>query len=114
MLRIAIVLFVFAAVFGVISLTPILQKQPTSKPTVFLHGVLAAAGLITVIVAVARAADAAPLMALILLIVAALGGFILLGIDMQKKAVPKSLAVLHPIIAAAGLVTLFIFVMGHH
>ncbi len=112
MLTAAIILFVVAAIFGLMNLIPILQNKPTQKPSVFIHGGVAAVGLLLVILAVAKATGPSPVTALILFVVAALGGFVLFGIDMQKKPVPKWLAVLHPVIAAVGLVLLIIFVVG--
>ncbi len=114
MLIAAIVLFVVAAIFGLINLIPILKNRPTSKPSVFVHGGVAAVGLLLVILAVARAAGSSHVSALILFVIAALGGFVLFGIDMQKRPVPKWLAVLHPVIAAVALVLLIVFVVGAH
>ncbi len=114
MLVTAIVLFVVAAVFGLVNLIPILKNKPTPKPTVFIHGAVAAVGLLLVIIAVAKESASSPVSALVLFIIAALGGFVLFGFDMQKKPVPKWLAVLHPIIAAVGLVLLIVFVAGVH
>ncbi len=112
MLITAIVLFVVAAIFGLMNLVPILKNKPTPKPSVFIHGGVAAIGLLLVILAVAKATGPSPVSALILFVIAALGGFALFGIDMQKKPVPKWLAVLHPIIAAVGLILLIVFVAG--
>ncbi len=112
MLVAAIILFAVAALFGVMNLVPILKNQPAPKSTVFIHGGFAAIGLVLVILAVAKAAGSSPVTALVLFVVAALGGFVLFGIDMQKKPVPKWLAVLHPIIAAVGLILLIVFVVS--
>ncbi len=114
MLIAAIVLFVVAAIFGLINLIPILKNRPTPKPSVFIHGGVAAVGLLLVILAVARTAGSLPVSALVLFVIAALGGFVLFGIDMQKRPVPKWLAVLHPVIAAVALVLLIVFVVGAH
>ncbi len=114
MLAGAIVLFVVAAVFGLMNLIPILKNKPAPKPSVFIHGGFAALGLLCVILAVARATGPSPVDALILFVIAALGGFVLFGIDMQKKPMPKWLAILHPLIAAVGLVLLIVFVVGTH
>ncbi len=108
----AIVLFVVAAVFGLFNLIPILRNKPAPRPTVFIHGGIAALGLLCVILGVAKAAGPSPVTALVLFVVAALGGFVLFGIDMQKKPMPKWLAVLHPLIAAVGLVLLILFVVA--
>lgn len=113
MLTIAIVLFAAAAVFGLVALRAILTNKPASRPVVLTHGAVAAAGLLLVILfSVRSTTTAVPGLSLTLFIIAALGGFVLFALDMQKKPLPKSLAVLHPLIAAAGLVALILFVAG--
>lgn len=111
MLITAIVLFALAAVFGLVVLTAILKNKPTPKPAVFVHGGLAAVALLLVIIFVAGSTGASPTTSLVLFILAALGGFTLFAIDMQKKPVPKWLAFVHPIVAAIALVLLIVFVL---
>lgn len=113
MLPVAIGVFVVAAVFGLVNLIAILQNKPTPKVSVFLHGGIAAVGLLMVVVYVLK--HTGSLMAsLTAFVVAALGGFILFGIDMSKKPVPKWLAIIHPLVAAVGLVLLIMFVAMPH
>jgi len=111
MLITAIVVFALAAVFGLVALTAILKNKPTPKPAVFIHGGLAAVALLLVIFFVTGSAGPSPIVSLVLFIVAALGGFALFAIDMQKKPVPKLLALAHPVIAAIALVLLIVFVL---
>jgi len=113
MLPTAIVLFIIAAVFGLITLVAILKNSPTSRSTVLMHGAVAAAGLLIVLFAVVQAAGPAPVTSLVLFLIAAAGGFILFAVDMRKKPVPKWLALLHPVLAVLGLVSLVIFVLTH-
>jgi len=111
MLITAIVLFALAAVFGLVALTAILKNKPTPKPAVFIHGGLAAVALLLVIFFVTGSAGPSPIASLVLFVVAALGGFALFAIDMQKKPVPKFLALVHPVIAAIALVLLIVFAL---
>jgi len=111
MLIAAIVLFALAAVFGLVALNAILKNKPTPKPAVFIHGGLAAVAVLLVIFFVTGSAGPSPIASLVLFIVAALGGFALFAIDMQKKPVPKFLALAHPVIAAIALVLLIVFVL---
>jgi FtsH-binding integral membrane protein len=111
MLYLAIGLFVLAAVFGLILLTAILRNQPTPKPVVFIHGGLAVTALLLVIFFIVRNNGEGPVTSLILFILAAVGGLTLFSIDIRNKPVPKWLAVIHPIVAALGLLTLIIYVM---
>jgi glucose uptake protein GlcU len=110
-LIVAIVLFVIAAILGAIVLFHVLKNKNTPKPVVIIHGVLAAIGLLLVIYYAVVHAAHAPITSLVLFIIAAIGGFTLFGIDMAKRKLPKWLAVIHPIIAAAGLIALIVFVV---
>ncbi len=112
MLIAAIVLFVLAAIFGLITVIAIFKNRPTSKPVVFIHGGLAAIGLLLVILFTAEGTLSAPIASLILFIVAALAGFVMFAADIQKKPVPKVLAGLHPVVAAIGLILLIVFVVS--
>lgn len=106
----AIVLFIIAAIFGLVVLTAVLKNEPTPKLAVFIHGPLAAIALIIIIV-YAFMSNVQPLLltSIILFILAALGGLTLFTIDMKKRPIPKTLAVLHPILAVAALVILIIY-----
>ncbi len=113
MLIAAIILFIIAALFGLIILTGLLQDRPSHKKVVFLHGIIAASALLLVIVYMFLNAAVSPLLitSLILFLLAALGGLTLFIIDMRGGVIPKLLAVLHPLIALAGLVSLVIYVL---
>lgn len=112
MLYTAIVLFLIAAVFGLIILTAILKDQPTPKPIVFTHGPIAATGLILVLITLYYApSDPLLTASAVLFIIAALGGLTLFTMDMTGKRLPKLLAVGHPILAVIALVTLIFYVM---
>ena len=111
MLYISIVLFLVAAVFGVIVASAIIRKQPTPKPLVYLHGLLGAAALAIVVIYVLQHKDNSPMVSLILLVVAALGGFVLFARDMSKKPGPVVLVLVHALVAVAGVLGLLMFVM---
>lgn len=112
MLMIAIVLFIIAAIFGLIILTAILRDEPTPKPVVFTHGPIAATGLILVLVYLYYGPkDPLLISSVVLFIIAALGGLTLFTIDMTNRRIPKLLAIGHPILAVLGLVTLIIYVL---
>lgn len=112
MLLTAIILFVIAAIFGLIVLTAILKDKPTPKPAVFTHGPIAATALILVIIyAVMGHMHPLLITSITLFVFAALGGLTLFIIDMSKKPIPKLLAVLHPILAVIALIVLIIYVL---
>ncbi len=112
MLIISIILFAIAAVFGLMNLTAILKSTSTNKGVVYTHGVFAAVGLVLLIV-YALGADAKSVSTSItLFVIAALGGFLLFGRDLMKKAGPKWLAVVHGLIAVASFIILLTVAFG--
>jgi FtsH-binding integral membrane protein len=112
MLLTAIILFVFAAIFGLLVLLSVLKNKTTPKPAVFIHGLLAAAGLAIVAWYVIENSNNAPMASLIVFLVAALGGFVMFGRDMTNRSVPKGLALIHAGAAVVGLLLLVLFVIG--
>ncbi len=112
MLIIAIFLFFIAAIFGLIILTAMLQDKPAPKPAVYIHGSIATIALLLVIIYIFITGSSPLLLtSLILFTLAALGGRTLSIIDPDKKNIRKLLAVIHPLIAAAGLFALIIYVL---
>jgi hypothetical protein len=112
MLLFAVALFLIAATFGLAILTAILQDKPTNKIVLYLHGSLATVAILLMIGYLLMFGGALLLIvSLILFILAALGGLTLFVLDMKKKPIPKLLAVLHPLVALAGLITLVIYIL---
>lgn len=113
MLLTAILLFVIAAVFGLIIFTKIMQDRPTPKLTVIIHGGLSLIALLIVIYYVCYH-ETTPLISLVLFIAAAFVGLVMFYMDMRKKPVPKWLALVHPLIVAIALLLLIVFVIINH
>jgi len=111
MATVAIILFVIAAVFGLIVLLSVLKTKPTPKTAVILHGLFAVSGLLLLVIFSASTIGPVPTASLIFFILAGLLGIILLVNDLATKKVPKFWAVVHPILAAAGLFLLIVFVV---
>lgn len=108
----SIILLGIAAILGLTIATAIFQEKETPKPIVFTHGGLAATGLILLIIyAVQHPADY-PLVGLIVLIIAAIGGFYLFSKDMKrKKPGPGVVIVIHALAAVSGVILLLYFVL---
>jgi len=104
----AIVLFSLAALLGIFLLTFVLKGKETPKAVTFTHGPLAAAGLVVLII-YAFQSSPAPIASLILFIIAAAGGFVLITVDLTSSSVPKWLALVHGLIAAAAFIMLLKF-----
>lgn len=112
-MTVPLVLFAIAALGGLVMATQRLRGAP--QPTLaiaLVHGALAAVALILLIVAVAS--TAVPTLAkaaLVLFIVAALGGFFLFAQHMQKKALPIPVVVAHAVVAVIGFIILLVTVI---
>jgi hypothetical protein len=78
-----------------------------------LHGALAAGGLVALLMAVMAATPTQGARAALgLLVIAALGGFVLFSFHLRGKALPVGLMLIHGGVAAAGFVTLLLTLGG--
>ena len=104
-----IILFAVAALAGLSLLVPILQGKTPSRPFVFIHGGVAAVALVMLILQYMQVGNTVPQISVILFVVAALGGFVLFARDLQKKPIPKVLALIH---AGAAVVAFLILLFS--
>jgi len=109
-MTLALILFAVAAVGGlVLALQRFTGKPTPSLPLALVHGLVAASGLVALIVFVANDGGVtAAKVALVLLVAAALGGFFLFSRHLKKIALPIPIIVVHALVALAGFVTLLI------
>lgn len=107
---VAIVLFALAAVAGLsMAIMHFKGQSPPRAVLAVFHGLFAASGLVVLIVAVLEAhASNAPVVALGLLVLAALGGFGLLSFHLRKRALPSGVVVGHALLAVTGFVVLLV------
>lgn len=104
LLKVAIGLFVVAALFGVVILTAILSGKETPKFAVLVHGALAISALISVFVYIYTGhRDPLLIAGVVLLSMAALGGLTLLSFDLSNKPIPRMIALGHPVLAVMGV-----------
>ncbi len=110
MLPVSIVLFAIAALGGATLAVLRLANRPLPLALALVHGAFAAAGLIVLIVALVAGGHAATLavIALIVFIAAALGGFVLFSLHLAGKTLPVSLVLGHGLIAVVAFVLLLI------
>ncbi|HUL47078.1 MAG TPA: hypothetical protein VLV25_08245 [Steroidobacteraceae bacterium] len=103
-----IAIFAVAAIVGLTMAIAAFQGHFPPVPSAILHGVLAATGLVLLLVAVfAKGAAGPALWALGFFLVAALGGFGLAwGFHARKKALPKGFVAGHAILAVIGFLLL--------
>ena len=104
MLNIAIALFLIAAVGGLVMALRIFKGQLPPIFLAVLHGALAATALVLVLLLV-MAGGVRPLLmyGAGILVVAALGGFLLLTFHVRKVPHPKAVVVIHALVAVAGV-----------
>ncbi len=109
-MTIALVLFAIAAVGGLILAVIRFRGQPYPPlGLAVVHGLFAAAGLVALIAGVAQGhAPSRATIALILFIVAALGGFVLFFTHLRKTALPKALIVIHALVAVVAFIILLV------
>jgi len=109
---VSLVIFLIGAIFGVIVWAAIFRNRPTPKTAVYVHGLVVVTAFAILLLFSSRAVPGmAPLTAIVLFAIAAVGGLILFSQDMAKKTIPKWLAILHPLIAVLGVLALILYIM---
>ncbi len=103
----AAVLFAIGALGGLAMAIRAFKAQSIPVPLAALHGVLVASGLVLLIVAALLGqVGHAGTIALVVLIVAALGGFYLLSFHVRKQQHPRTVIVVHALVALVGFLIL--------
>ena len=112
MLVSSVILFAVAALGGLVLGVLGLRQRNLPMPLSLLHGAVAAAGLITLILGVLQGnAGLLPTISLILFLIAALGGFVLFSFHVRRKPHPKGLIVIHALAAVSAFVLLLIGIL---
>ena len=103
-----LILFAVAALGGLVLAGIRLRGTNPPLSVALIHGAVAAAGLVALILAVVQAGGrtSLPRIALALFVVAALGGFVLFATHLRKKNIPVPLMLIHAVVAVGGFVTL--------
>jgi len=107
MLSYALIAFAIAAIGGLVLAAHVLRGKFAPWALSLVHALLGATGLVLLIVLVAQGAVAQPvLIAFVLLLVAAFGGFFLASFHLRKRLPPKAIVGIHAAVAVAGFLTL--------
>ena len=113
MLGSALVVFAIGALGGVALASFVLRGRLAPWPLSLLHAALGAIGLIIVLYAAFTAGiSKAALTALVILIIAALGGFYLASIHLRSKVATTPIVFVHAGVAVIGFLTLLGAVFG--
>lgn len=107
----AIGMFALAALIGFYMLSLVLQKKPVPKGAAITHGLLAATALVLLIVDMVKA-GADTVQIIVLFVITALGGIVLFARDLTGRSLPKSLAIVHGLLAVTGFIFLLIYTFG--
>ena len=112
MLFSSVILFAVAALGGLVLGVLGLRQRDLPMWLSLIHGLVAAAGLITLIIGVMQGnAGLLPIYALILFLITALGGFVLFSYHLRRKRHPKGLIVIHALAAVIAFVLLLIGIL---
>lgn len=112
MLKIAVLVFAIGAVGGLVLASSVLRERLPSWGLSLLHAALGAAGLVLTAIVVlghgAESTDVAKIVpiALLILVIAALGGFFLASFHARKASPPKAVVVIHAGVAVIGFLLL--------
>ena len=113
MLGPALIVFAVGALGGVMLATYVLQGQLAPWALSLLHAGLGAIGLLLLIYAALTAGiSGTVLAALVILVIAALGGFYLASIHLRKVVAQRSVVFIHAGAAVIGFLTLLGAVLG--
>jgi hypothetical protein len=109
MLTWTIILFAVAAVGGVTLAALRLRERPLPMPLALVHGAVAAIALVMLlVVALGPAGTGLARGALVVFVIAALGGFYLFSFHVRGRKLPIPVVVIHGLVAVAAFVTLLI------
>jgi hypothetical protein len=113
MLTIIVVLFAIAALGGVTLAFMRLREKPLPMPLALVHGAVAAIALVLLIIAALGPAGSSPAkIAVLIFVVAALGGFYLFSFHVRDRKLPIPVVLIHGVAAVAGFATLLYAVFG--
>jgi len=104
MLSLAVIVFAIAAVGGLILALHVLRDRFAPWSLSILHALLGATGLVLVSLAVVGDEGGSLILgSLLMLVVAALGGFFLASFHLRKRLPPKAIVILHALLAIVGV-----------
>lgn len=109
MLQWAVIIFAVGALGGLVLATSVLRGKLAPWALSLLHAALGATGLVLTAIVVFGARDSVPQhagLALLLLAIAALGGFFLASFHLRQRPGPKPVVLIHASVAVIGFLLL--------
>ncbi|MBF5041914.1 hypothetical protein FGE12_05885 [Aggregicoccus sp. 17bor-14] len=107
------VLFALAALGGVFMAALVFRGRAHPPLGIaVVHGLAAAAGLVVLLLAVMGGqAPGLAKTALVLFVLAALGGFVLFAMHLQRKALPRPVVAVHGLVAVVAFAVLLVAIL---
>ena len=103
MLTYAAIVFAIAALGGIVLALHVLRDRLAPWALSLLHAALGAAGIVLMLIALARGEGGSlALPSVVLFVIAALGGFFLASFHYRKTFPPKVVVIVHALVALAG------------
>ncbi len=106
MLYYSVLAFAAAAIGGLVLAASVLRGRLPPWALSLTHGALGAVGLGLTLVAVLQGAEGTVQIALLILVVTALGGFFLASFHLRNKPAPGPVVVVHALAAVTGVLVL--------
>ena len=106
MLDYAVIAFAVAALGGLVLASSVLRGKLAPWPLSLLHAALGATGLVLLLIAVMNGTGDGITTALLVLVVAALGGFYLASLHLKNQVAPNGVVLVHAGVAVLGFVLL--------
>jgi hypothetical protein len=111
MLSYALIAFAVAAVGGLLLAASVLRGRLAPWALSLVHALLGAAGLVMLLLTVMRGASGLATAALVVLAIAALGGFYLASLHARGTVAPKAIVFVHAGAAVTGFLALLFAVV---
>ena len=112
MLQVPIILFAIAALGGLYMAVCIFKGSFAPWALSILHALLGASGLVLILISVLQGARGLVAGALIILAIAAIGGFYLASYHVRRQLAPKSIVAIHAVVAVTGFLVLLVAAFG--
>jgi hypothetical protein len=111
---IAAVLFAIAAVGGVVmALMRLSGRELPPMALAIVHGLFAAAGLVTLLLVVfSPGVTLLPKIALLVFLAAAVGGFVMFGYHLKNRPLPIPFVLIHGAVAICAFVLLIVAILS--
>lgn len=111
MIYASIILFAIAAIVGFTIFTKVIRNRRASRPVAYLHGLIALAAILLLVLAVTRSGEFMLSFGMIIFIMASVAGGALFFMDSRKKILPIGVIAAHATLALIAFIILLIAIL---